>query len=119
MCKYLKFIFVIPLFFIGCSEEEELPYKDLKWISFDRDYIGACGNSVGTTVYALNSSNSHPAERGCSGENGTWVDAPNTCKWIHYYEDEAYFEYEKNSSTETESYDLSSGSRRNIQYEEK
>ena len=38
MCKYLKFTFILPLFFIGCAEDEEesLPYIDVIWISYEK-----------------------------------------------------------------------------------
>ena len=107
MCKYLKFTFILPLFFIGCAEdgEESLPYIDVIWISYEKtascylpgvednwpdDYIN---------IYGLNSAVDYPRHPdGCHTFRA--------CKYVHYYKDLGYIEYEPNSGTSMESKDL-------------
>ena len=96
MCKYLKFIFVIPLFFIGCSEPEEepsepsLPYISCAWIMWD-DLVNCAGNLVDGTK-ALHRPMSF-TECPCGGDC-THVEY---CSYIKYYKNLGYVEYRLNT----------------------
>lgn len=90
MTHYLKFIFIIPLFFIGCGEVEEevkeiLPYIECEWIRFDERINSAmfCEDEHddvfmdGTHVYRLLEATDYLNDDDCIS-----VDK---CRWIHYY----------------------------------
>ena len=55
MNRYFKLIFILPLFFIVCAEEEE-SIIDLEWISYETpiycNYTGQIKNDI-VTVYGV------------------------------------------------------------------
>tara|TARA_B110000438_G_scaffold267407_1_gene282240 strand:+ start:607 stop:1014 length:408 start_codon:yes stop_codon:yes gene_type:complete len=91
MNHYLKFIFIIPLFFIGCSEveleevKEILPYVECEWIRFDSRLNSDlfCEDEHddvfmdGTQVYRLLDATNY-----LNDDDFIEVDK---CRWIHYY----------------------------------
>ena len=124
MCKYLKFIFVIPLFFIGCSEqeeeqEEELPYISPAWIMWDdlvdKEYCAGNQDSMfvdGTKAFY----NPMSLTNFAGGGGCTHVEY---CSYILYYKDLGYVDYKiatagYNSSDSIYSYDLTE--KTNVRY---
>ena len=110
MKKILMILLPISLFVFSCedkNESDELPYKDLYWIQFKWCCYQGSGD---TTLYYLNSSPSLP------NYDNKW-----SSKYIHYYEDEGYFEYERTGETIVKSKDISPLSTEyyDIQYLEK
>jgi len=75
------------MFFIGCEEEESLPYVDLNWIK-----------------YHSSSGNAYVYYRGDISPPSSLVDYK--CLWIHLYKAENYFEYHKVGSDNSHSKDV-------------
>ncbi len=118
MCKYFKFILILPLLFFGCAEDEKdsLPYIDVIWISFEKTascYLTGVDDNWPDdfiNIFGLNSTVDYPRHPdGCYTFH--------TCKYIHYYKNLGYIEYELISSNTIDSKDLTESS--NIQYKEK
>ena len=115
MCKYLKFIFVIPLFFIGCSEqekEEELPYIRCVMISWDelvnKEYCEEDHDSMfvdGTKALY----------RDGDWEFGDCIYEVH-CDHILYYKDLGYVEYQLRSASIWKTEDLTE--KTNVSYKE-
>ena len=103
MCKYLKFIFVIPLFFIGCSikthepsetSEPSLPYIGCAWIMWDdlvnKEYCEEDQDSMfvdGTKALYNGMSFTEPPH------GGDCTDYEYNCSSIKYYRNLGYVEY--------------------------
>ena len=124
MCKYLKFIFVIPLFFIGCSEqekEEELPYIRCVMISWDelvnKEYCEEDHDSMfvdGTKALYNGMSLTNPPY------GGDCTDYEWNCSYIGYYKNLGYVEYRLSTGWPIDStiysYDLTE--KTNVRYKE-
>ena len=111
MIKYLKILLFGVLVFVGCEDEvEELPYIELKWISWNTsDYVGKY-------VYGLDF-DSYEA-------TGNWSTGLfRACDFIHYHKNENYFKCaftlaDGGINTDTTTVDLSDGTVSNLQYQE-
>jgi len=118
MSKYLlRTIFCIPFLYIGCSEDEaeELPYIPVEWISYE--HTASCYNDLNSSfvddfieVMGINGASGYPTH---PLECEIFV----ACKYVHYYENLGYIEYERNSDTSMKSRDLTD--KNNIQYQAK
>ena len=86
MNKYAK-IFLFGLFvFIGCEDEDKFPYTELEWIKVESSITQE------QFLYYLDT----PGEVGEVYEDSfpNWTGGPPiTCKWIHYYKDDNYFNF--------------------------
>ena len=120
MCKYLKSIFVIFLFFIGCSEqekEEELPYIRCSWIHWDdlvnKEYCEEDHDSMFVDGTKLLKRRDYmygvgPTATDCIYEQ--------LCYHILYYKDLGYVEYELLSGSILTTEDLTE--KTNVSYKE-
>ena len=118
MAKYFYILFISLFFLTSCSENEnESAYIDCEWIFFasdtviEEEYYYYFDTFVVSSLFKLNSATNYPDKL----ENEIRDEIAS--KYIHYYKDEGYFEYEKTSETEKKSFDVSGYSE--IQYKKK
>ena len=118
MGKYFKFVLILHLFFLGCrgDEEESLAYIDVIWISFEKTascYLPGLEDNWPDNyinIFGLSSTLDYPRHPdGCHTFRA--------CKYVHYYKNPGYIEYELDSGTIIESIDLTESN--NIQYKGK
>tara|TARA_Y100000816_G_C25764013_1_gene401223 strand:+ start:65 stop:433 length:369 start_codon:yes stop_codon:yes gene_type:complete len=90
MNRYFKLIFILPLFFIVCAEEEE-SIIDLEWISYEAPEVycnctGQIKNDI-VSVYGVSSANGYP------DSEYPQCDKFYEREYIRYHKDNGFFIY--------------------------